>query len=453
MSRLRVVVIGAGVSGLSAARALADGCDVTVLEASDRAGGLVHTEHTPEGLVVEHGPDSLVTSKPAGVRLVDELGLGEELLSGKSPRSFVLAESALHPLPGGLLAMSPSAGVELLRSSLFSLAGKARLLLEPLAPRAGADDESVASFFERRLGRQIVDRVVDPLLSGIYGAEARRLSMRAVLPRIADAEQRHRSIAFGLARETSAKPVARRPPVLTLRAGMGSLTDALARSLGTRVRVRVAVRAIERARGGYRVRLADGSALDADRVIVATPPWHAAAMLVSLDGELASRLGAVHASRVDAVTLAWPRRAVPHALDGSGFVVAATEGRRLRACTWVSEKWPDRAPGDVALLRAFVRDAADASDDDLIAIARAELRDLLGVEAAPQAVRVTRRDRALPRYEVGHLDRVAAVRARAAEHPGIALAGNAFDGIGIADCVASGEAAARAVLGVRGEAA
>lgn len=449
VSAPRVVVIGAGVTGLSAARAVMRRADVRVLESSSRAGGLVHTERAADGSIVEHGPDCLMTTKPAGMRVLRELALEGEVLHGTERRAFVLAEQALHPLPAGLLALSPSAGLELLRSPLFSLRAKGRMLLEPLAPRAPrGDDESVGAFFERRLGPEVVARVVDPLLSGIYGAEASRLSMRAVMPILAETERKHRSVAFGIARRDKPAPVKNpMPPVVTLRGGMGALPDALARELAERVRTDAPVRSIERTGAGYRLRMSDGSIEHADAIIVSTPPWHAADLLEALDPELSTLLSAIRPSRLDAVTLAWPREEVPHPLAGTGFVVASSEGRRLRACTWVSRKWPARAPEGIALMRAFVRDGADASDEELVEVARQELRDVLGIDAAPAWTNVTRRARALPRYEVGHLDRVSAIRARADEHLGLALAGNAYDGIGIPDCIASGERAAEAVLG------
>lgn len=450
MSAPRVVVVGAGVTGLSAARAAMGGeADVRVLESSPRAGGLVHTERTADGVVVEHGPDCLMTTKPAGARALRELELEPEIVRSGERRSYVLAERALHPLPAGLLAMSPSAGLELLRSPLFSLRAKGRMLLEPIAPRGPRDrDESVGEFFERRLGAAVVDRVVDPLLSGIYGAEARRLSMRAVMPILSETERRYGSVALGMARRPRQRPdEGALPPVVSLRGGMGALPDALARALGDRLRTNVKVRAIERAARGYRLRTSDGGAEEADRVIVTAPPWRAAELLGDLDPDLAALLTSIRPSRLDAVTLTWRREDVPHPLAGTGFVVARTELLRLRACTWVSRKWPGRAPEGVAVLRAFVRDGADASDEELVSVARAELRDVLGIEAAPRSAVITRKGRALPRYEVGHLERVRAIRARAAEHRGLALAGNAYDGIGIPDCIASGEAAARAVLG------
>lgn len=446
MSAPRLAVIGAGVSGLSAARAAVGRAEVTVLEASARAGGLVHTERA-HGLLVEHGPDCLATGKPAGLRAVRELGLENEIVHALERRSYVLSEGALHPLPAGLLAMSPDAGLELLRSPLLSPGAKARMLLEPLIPR-GPDrsDESVGEFFERRLGREVVDRVVDPLLGGIYGADAWRLSLRAVLPALAETGRTHRSLASRLARRASPSAGKGGAGIVSLRSGMGALPEALAAELAGRVRTRAEVRAVERTARGFRIRSQDGARMEVDAVVVATPPWRAAELLEGIDPDLAAHLDRIRPARLDAVTLAWPREAVRCPLVGTGFVVAADEPRRLRACTWTSQKWPSRAPDGVALLRAFLRDGAGASDDEMVGVARAELREVLGIEAAPLFVRVTRRERALPIYEVGHPGRVAAIEARVAAHGALALAGNAYRGLGIPDCIASGEAAAEAAL-------
>lgn len=447
----RLVVIGGGITGLAAARAALDRCQVTLLESAARIGGLVQSERTRHGFVIEHGPDSIVTAKPAGIGLARKLGLEEEIVRTKSSRSYVQTHGDLVQLPAGLFAMSPDAGWEMLRSPLFSMLGKGRMLLEPLAPRGKhpEDDESVGSFFGRRLGREFVDRIVDPLLGGIYGGDADRLSMRVVMPQMMAMEQRHGSIALGMARMPKRPPSSEPPlpPLISFRHGMGELTDQLARELGSAVRTGVRVAGVRHAAGGeYRVRLSDGTEVEADAVVITTPAWHAAPMIEGLDASLASMLASIGSSRIDAVTFAWPRWSVPHTLDGTGFVVPRSQNRRLRACTWTSEKWPFRAPEGVALLRAFVRDAEDADDQELIETARRELRETMGIEHAPRLTRVTRKASALPRYEVGHQRLVTALRERAAAHPGLALAGNAFGGVGIPDCVSSGEAAVETAL-------
>lgn len=449
-----LVVVGAGVAGLSAAwhaQRIQPSARITVLEASRRAGGLVETERTPEGFLLEHGPDSLMIAKPAGMRVAAELGIDDDVVRGDGAprRSYLVDErDRMIPIPEGLMGASPSAAWELLKSPLLSPVGKMRMLLEPwIAARPAIDDESVDEFFRRRFGTEMAERIVDPLLRGIYGASTRDLGIRTVLPRLAELERTAGSVARGsaLARQKMPEGAPKGPPLVTFREGMGELTEALARAISGPLHTGAAVRTLGRSDGRWALRLADGSSLSADLVVLAIPAWAAARVIDPIDPDLAIDLAEISHAPLVSVSLAWKREDVPHPMDGTGFVVSPRSGRAISACTWSSRKWPGRAPDGDVLIRAFLRDAS-IDDPGAVEAARRDLRDLMGIEAEPLLARVRRRQRGLPRCGVGHQERVARMAERAASLPGLALAGNAHGGVGVPDCIESGARAASALL-------
>jgi oxygen-dependent protoporphyrinogen oxidase len=457
MSR-RVVVVGAGIAGLAAAHRLLArpqrDVEVVVHEAASRAGGTIATEHT-DGFAIEHGADAFITDKPWALALCERLGIDGELIATRpgERRTWVVRDGRLAPLPEGFLLMAPTALWPLATSPLFSLRGKLRMALDLVLPAQPARDESLGAFVRRRLGREALERVADPLAGGIYTADPDRLSLAATMPRFQEMERVHGSVIRGLRHAADARGAAgaRYGLFASHRDGMGGLVDALVARLppGT-LHTGSAVRALEPTAAGWRVRL-DGSAIDADGVVVAVPSWAAATLLRPLDAEVATALDGIEYASSATITLAVPAAAVRDALRGYGFVVPFAEGRRLLACTFASRKWAGRAPEGFELLRAFVGGArnpaiVDADDATLVATARAELASLLRVSIEPILTRVTRHRRAMPQYAVGHLDRVAAIEARLASLPGLALAGAAYRGVGIPDCVRSGEAAADAVV-------
>jgi protoporphyrinogen/coproporphyrinogen III oxidase len=449
---VRVVVVGGGIAGLAAARRLesaARDADVVLVESEDVLGGKIRTERVG-GFVIEAAPDSFLSRKERGVGLCEELGLGDRLI-GRRPenhRSFVRRGGDLHPLPEGLTGMIPTNLDALERSALFSDEGKARFAAEVDVPAAsGDDDESVASFVSRRFGREAYDGLVEPLMTGIYGGDGELLSLRATFPQLRELELEYGSLLGSLPTQSVTGD---RPPFVSLRGGMDTLVSALAGGLErTRVHLghpvaRVSVRA-----GGYDVDLADGETIRAQGVVVATPAFSTASIIEELDPDLAAAHAEIPYASSVVVTLAFSSQEVT-ALDGYGYVIPRSESLDVLACTWTSQKWEGRAPDGAVLVRIYAgrfggRDLTLDSDDDLVAHAREEMA-LLGVTVEPTLIRVQRWPLGMPQYVLGHLQRLERIEAALAEHPGLAVAGAAYRGVGIPDCIRSGETAAESVV-------
>lgn len=444
MSEPEVVVVGAGVAGLAAAWALGRaGRSVLVLERSGRVGGLVETEITPDGLVFEHGADGVLSSKPGGMPVLQALDLAGSLApKGRAPkRAFVWTEAGLLPMPGGLFSFERRALATMMSSPLLSARAKLRLALEPLVPRQALPDEPVASFFARRLGPEAEARLCAPMVRGIYGAESSEVGVRAVFPTLASYEDRFGSVGVALA-------IAPRSPrgagLVSPSGGMKAIPERLAERCRARIVLGRGVASLERRPGRIAARLDDGSTLEAGALVVATDVGTAARLAAPLSAPLAELLGDVRATDVEVVTFAFPRAAVSHRLDGTGFVVARA-GVETLATTFASEKWSGRAPDGVAIFRSVLRGARDATEAELARMALAELRSAVGVEGAPIVTRVRRRPRALPVHGVGHGARTARALALAGEVGRFAIAGNYLSGVGVPDAIQSGIEAAAAV--------
>ena len=447
---MRVVVVGGGIAGLAAARRLesvAPDADVVLVERDAIPGGKLRTEHV-DGFVIEAAPDSFLSRKERGVGLVEELGLGDQLI-GRRPEhhgTFVRRGDELHPLPEGLTGMIPTSLEALERSELLSPEGKERFASEPeIAPARGEEDESVGSFVSRRFGREAYEALVEPLMTGIYGGDGDRLSLRATFPQLRVLELEHGSLLRGL----SAPPPGDLPPFVSLRDGMGSLVAALVGAFErTELLLGRAVARVSRRADGYEIELDGGELLAADGVVVATPAFATAELLADLDAELSAAHAEIpHASSV-VVTLGFSRPDLLP-LDGYGYVVPRVEGTDVLACTWSSQKWEGRAPEGSVLVRVYAgrfgeRDLTGGSDDDLVALARDEVRRT-GVTAPPTLTRVQRWPRGMPQYVMGHPDRLERIDAALTGHPGLAVAGAAYRGVGIPDCIGSGETAAESV--------
>ena len=478
-ARRRIVVVGAGIAGLSCATRLSSlfrergrPLALLVLDAAARPGGVIATERR-DGFLIEAGPDCFITDKPWGLDLCRRLGIEGEVIGTNSEcrRSFVARGGRLLPIPEGYQLLAPSRLLPFATSSILSLRGRLRVLGDLLLPRGpGAADESLAGFVRRRFGSEALERMAQPLVAGIYDADPERLSLRATFPRFLEMERSHRSIILALLRGRKVRGAragvsgARYSLFVTLRSGLQTLIDRLASSLppgGLRLGARVA--SVARGAGPqerFVLVTAGGDRVQADAVALALPAQAAAPLLREADRGLGDALAAIPYGTAATVNLAYRRADIPRPIDGFGFVVPRSERRALVACTFSSVKFSGRAPDTMVLLRAFFGGAAmeeteeeepgrgaatGTVDDDADALetrARSDLRDILGVRAAPLFARTFVWPQAMAQYEVGHLDRVASIEERLGRIPGLALAGNGLRGIGIPDCVRSGDLAA-----------
>jgi oxygen-dependent protoporphyrinogen oxidase len=458
-----VVVIGGGIAGLAAAHRLvraAPHVRVTLLEAEDRLGGKIVTEHL-DGFVIEGGPDSFLAAKPRGIGLCQELGIAGDL-QGVTPqrrRAFVLSRGRLHDLPEGLSGLVPTRLAPLARSTLLSPLAKARVALDyAIPPRHGEDDESLGGFMRRRLGREVWERLVEPLMAGIYAADGDTLSLQATFPQLREAERQYGGLIRGVLAARKTAPTAAAPPTsafLTPLSGLSALVTALEDRLRlgcVDIRLATPALSVTATAHGYDIRLRNGDPLAADAVIFATPSFATANLLAKCDPGLAADLRDIPHASTAIVSLAHRRDDIPHPLDGHGYVVPRVEKGPILACTWSSRKWAGRAPEGWELIRVFVgrsgqEDALSLSDDALVALARTELAARLGVQAPPALQRVARWPQGMPQYILGHPERIARIEHAQRSHPGLFLAGNAYRGVGIPDCIASGERAADGAMG------
>jgi oxygen-dependent protoporphyrinogen oxidase len=463
---VKVVVIGGGITGLAAAHRLQElarersaPLQLTLIDGRDRLGGTIATERA-QGFVVEAGPDSFLSEKPDALALCRRLGLEDRLVrtDDRFRKVFVWHRGRLHPLPDGFQLLAPTRVLPFATSSLFSWPGKLRMAMDLLMPRGGGGDESLGDFVRRRLGAEALERVAQPLVAGIYTADPDDLSLAATMPRFLELERTHRSIILGLWRAARRAPQpgtsgARFSLFVSFKDGMEELVAALVSRLPpASVVLKDRVSGLERDGTRWRVTTADGGRFDADAVIVATESHAAARLTRYVDPALSMLLAEIAYSSAATISMGWSRADVPHPLDAFGFVVPRIEGRALLAATFSSVKYPGRAPEGAVLVRGFVGGMLNASvldedDASLVARARAELKDALGITASPRMTRVWRWPASMPQYRVGHLARVETIERRLAGVPGLRLAGGAYRGVGIADCVRSGEAAAVALLG------
>jgi oxygen-dependent protoporphyrinogen oxidase len=453
----RVVVIGGGISGLAAAHRLSElnpNLDLTLIEASARLGGTLQTEEH-EGFLLERGPDSFISEKPEAVLLAKRLGLESRLIETNPQyrRSFIVRNGRLRPVPEGFQLMAPSRIWPFLTTDIFSLVGKARMAADLVLPRRdtnGLSDESLSSFVRRRLGREALERMAQPMVGGIYTADPETLSLRATLPRFLDMERDHRSLILAMLRKgRSGKGTsgARYSLFLSFDRGM----EVLVRALGkceTRLNTRVV--AIER-EPGFKIKTDKEEPIYADAIVLAVPAYIAASLLADLNPALAAQLNRIKYASTATINLAYRREEVRHPLDGFGFVVPYVEKKSLIACTFSNVKFPGRAPDGHVLLRAFVGGALQPDmfaleESEMLRRVKQDLRGLLGITAEPLFAKVSQWEKSMPQYEVGHLDRIAAIESELAGLPNLQLAGNAYRGAGIPDCIRSGETAAEKLI-------
>ncbi|PYR61664.1 MAG: protoporphyrinogen oxidase [Acidobacteria bacterium] len=449
MSAVDVIVVGGGIAGLSAGYELhRRGIRFAILERASRAGGVIFSEEV-DGFTIDAGPDSLLTQKPEAIGLCRELGLGSRLVSTKPPRlAYIQRGGRLHPLPAASVLGIPTAFGPFIRTHLFSAAGKLRMGAELFVPpRRDDGDESIGAFIGRRFGREAVTYLAEPLLAGIHAGDVDRLSIQALFPRFVQAERAHGSLLRTFRRQASA-PTHTDGAFRSLPGGLSEMVRALVGKLPAgAICVNAPVTKVGAAGGSFRVETATGSALEARAIVFATPAYVTSELARELDGELASLCGEVPYASTATIVLGFMRDAVAHPLEGSGFVVPRVERSGILAASWLSSKWPHRAPDDRVLLRTFVGGTRDPwalsdSDEELIDRSLRALTPLLRIHGEPLLARVYRFERANAQHEVGHLARLAAIEHALARHLGVFVTGSGFRGTGIPDCVADGRATA-----------
>jgi oxygen-dependent protoporphyrinogen oxidase len=451
-----IIIIGGGISGLAAAHRLSEQqVRVTLLEASPRLGGTIQTEHR-DGFLLERGPDSFISEKPQALELAKRLGLESRLVQTNEQfrRSFIVRDGRLRAVPEGFQLLAPSRLWPFITSDIFSVAGKARMAADLLLPRKSTNgDESLASFVRRRLGTEALERMAQPMVGGIYTADPETLSLRATLPRFLEMEREHRSLILAMLRQGRAQKVgtsgARYSLFLTFDQGMQVLVDALAQQVKADIRLNTRVVRLKHDGSGWTITTSKG-VINADAICVALPAYLAASLLDNVNERLADKLRQIKYASTATINFGYRRAAITHPLNGFGFVVPFVEKRSLIACTFSSVKFSGRAPEGHVLLRAF---AGGALQPEIFALDEGEmrvrvesdLRELLGITEEPLFVEVAKWKDSMPQYEVGHLEQVNAIEKLVGEIPGLTLAGNAYRGAGIPDCIRSGERAANTI--------
>ncbi|MBE3002160.1 protoporphyrinogen oxidase [Nocardiopsis sp. HNM0947] len=455
-----VVVVGGGVSGLTAAHRLrGHGAAVTVIEAADRPGGKLQASPVV-GARVDAGAEAVLARRPEAVDLFEELGLGDRVVHPGQGSASLYSRGRRRPLPKGQLMGVPGDLRALARSGVLSWGGVLRAGLDLVRPRTPVQgDVSVADYIGTRMGHQVVDRLVEPLLGGVYAGRADRLSLDSTLPQIAPMARTERSLLRGVRTSLAGRgkaPTAPGPVFASLRGGVAGLVETLAERQGERLRTGTRARALERREHGWRVHLEGSDPLDCDGVLLACPAPEAARLLREHVPEAASGLEGIDYASMALVTFALPASAFPGPLTGTGFLVPSGEGLTVKAATFSSNKWPwlaeevaEANPGeDLVVLRCSIgrfgeHATLQRSDDELAEAALADLARVTGLSGTPVQTRVTRWENGLPQYSVGHADRIERVRGAVGRHPGLGVCGAAYEGVGVPACIADAGREAR----------
>lgn len=476
MDKKRILVVGGGITGLTAAYYLQKEIkdknlpySITLVEKTDRLGGKIATE-VKDGFVIEKGPDSFLARKQAIIDLTLELGMEDQLV-GTNPRArknYILYRNKLHIMPPGLILGIPTKVGPFIKTGLISPLGKLRAAMDLLIPaKKEDDDESLGGFLQRRLGKEVAENIAEPLLSGIYAGDTQTLSLDATFPQFKAVEKKYGSIVKGMMGSRRAgvgakqpqlnlPPVAKESMFLTFRTGLQTLVKRLVESLDlVHIEMNQMIADCSFEGKQYRVNLQDDREFLADAIILATPTYETKGLLRDL--ETASLLDDITYVSVANVVLGYHRRDLEYPLDASGFVVPRKEGRNITACTWTSSKWLHTSPEDQVLFRCYIghtqeQDLVDLPDEELVKVVQKDLSSIMGVKAAPLFYKVTKWIDAMPQYRVGHLERLKEIRKELELfRPGLFLAGSGYSGVGIPDCIQQGKDAASQLIQHLGE--
>lgn len=463
MKSKNILVVGGGITGLAAAFYLQKHIkehylpyQVKLVESSNRLGGKVQTVRR-DGFTIERGPDSFLERKKSAVELVEDLGLTDQLVRNGTGQSYILVGKKLHKMPQGSFMGIPTQVRPFLFSGMFSLTGKLRAGMDFLIPKGKqVDDQSLGHFFRRRFGDELVENLIDPLLSGIYSGDMDEMSLMATFPNFYHLEQKYGSLIKGLnksmpKRKKTAKNKKKQGMFLSLKGGLETLINALETQLnpGT-IQLQTAVDHIQKKDHGYHVLLSDGTVYRADAVIMATP--HQTLSNIFSQYDFFNVFNDMPLNSVANVAMAFDKKAIRKDIDGTGFVVSRNSKFRITACTWTHKKWPNAAPEDKALIRCYVGrpddpEAVDLSDEDMVKLVLKDLNKIMKIKNKPIFSVVTRWKNAMPQYTVGHIERLATVKQAMTEQlPGIYLAGSSYEGVGLPDCIDQGKQAVANVL-------
>ncbi|MBS2968270.1 protoporphyrinogen oxidase [Metabacillus sp. KIGAM252] len=454
----RVAILGGGLTGLSAAyylqKELQEDVEITLIEASPRLGGKIQTVRK-NGCIIEKGPDSFLERKASAPQLVRELGLENQLVNNSTGRSFVLLKDGLHPIPGGAVMGIPTQVRPFVTSGLFSFSGKLRAAGDFVLPKGERKgDQSLGQFFRRRLGDEVVENLIEPLLSGIYAGDIDKLSLMSTFPQFYKTEQEHRSLILGMKKSlppTSQKHDPSKKGIFqTLTGGLQTLIEALEKNLSSvKVTKGTKVTGLQKKPSGtYSLELSGGTMMEADAVIMTIP--HASAGSLLKESEF-DYFRTMESTSVANVAMIFPKENVRMLKEGTGFVISRNGGYSITACTWTNKKWPHTAPADKVILRAYVGKAGeetivDQTDEQLVKIVLEDFKKAMEITGLPEDYVVSRWKKAMPQYNVGHMENVRRIYSFVSkQYPGLFLAGASFEGVGLPDCIDQGKASVEQV--------
>lgn len=464
MEEKKVIVVGGGITGLATAYYLQKEArekqlpiKVKLIEASDRLGGVISTEKR-DGFVIERGPDSIIARKKSATRLIEEVGLKNKIISNTAGRSYIYARGKLHTMPEGSFMGIPTKVTPFALSGLFSPLGKLRAAGDFILPKgAPKADQSLGAFFRHRLGDEVVDNLIDPLLSGIYAGDIDELSLMALFPNFYEIEQKHRSLVIGLNKsmpkppKTAKQTGSKKGMFISLSTGLEELVHRVESRLeeGTVLKGN-AVKKVVKTANAYQVQFENGVVEEADSVVITTDHFHAQRMLS--DYAFMEHFKDMPSNSVANVAMAFPKSAIEKDIEGTGFLVSRNSDFRITACTWTHKKWPGTSPEDMALLRCYVgkpddQEAVELSDEEIVELVLRDLNKTMNITAKPIFHVITRWRKSMPQYTVGHLEKIAQVKKQLSQElPGVYLAGGSFEGVGIPGCIDQAEAAVEKII-------